>query len=281
MDGDPRIVVIIPCFNDGRFLRGALASLAGAEPLEILVVDDHSTEPETRRVLEELETHGTRVIHHDRNRGVAAARTTGLRASRARYVFPLDADDVAEPASLSRMADMLDSHPEAGVCFGDYREFGDSEVVRAVPDWLDPYRIAYTNEYPVSSMYRRSRLEEVGGWPVRDRQPMFEDWDLWMDLAINGERGIHLGVGNVVYHRRLHGTRQLQRGKKRYGQLYRRMRADHPELFGRLREHRRASDMSRPRKLLYPLVYGHRPRMSFEPRIKALLDRAGVWTLRR
>ena len=273
--------MIIPCFNDGRFLKGVLASLDGAEPLEVLVVDDHSTDPDTRRELEALEANGTRVIHHDRNRGVAAARTTGLRASRARYVFPLDADDLAEPPSLSAMADMLDAHPEAGVCFGDYREFGDSELVRAVPLWLDPYRIAYTNEYPVSSMFRRSRLEEVGGWPVRDRQPMFEDWDLWMDLASRGERGIHLGVGPVVYHRRLHGLRLLQRGKQRYGQLYRQMRADHPELFGRLREHRRASDLSRPRKLLYPVVYGRRPRLRIEPRIKALLDRAGVWTLRR
>ncbi len=277
----PRIAVIIPCFNDGPLLEEALASLEGGEPLELVVVDDHSTDEDTHRSLAALEAAGTRVICHDGNRGVAAARMTGLEATRARYVFPLDADDLAELSSLTAMADVLDTHSEAGVCFGDYREFGDSELVRAVPECLDPYRVAYTNEYPVSSLFRRSLLEEVDGWRVRGPTPTFEDWDLWMRLAARGERGIHLGSGRVTYHRRLHGVRLLHRGKANYADHYRQMRVDNPALFARLREHRRASDLPLRRKLLYPLVYGRRPRLPFEPHVKALLDRAGLWTLRR
>ena len=276
-----RIAVIIPCFNDGKLLREALASLEGAEPLEVVVVNDHSTDEETQQQLSEVEASGTRVLHHDRNLGVAAGRMTGLAATSAPYVFPLDSDDLAEPTSLSAMADCLDSHPEAGVCFGDYREFGDSELVRAVPEWLDPYRVAYTNEYPVSSLFRRSLLKEVGGWRTREQLATFEDWDLWMYLAARGERGIHAGRGRITYRRRLHGVRLLQLGMSDYPELYRQMRAEHTELFGRLREHRRASDLAPRRKLLYPIIYGRRPRLPFEPRIKALLDRAGLWTLRR
>ena len=105
---------------------------------------------------------------------------------------PLDSDDLASPGMLGRMADKLDQHPEAEVCFGDYIEFGESELMRAVPAIIDPYRLAYTNEYPVSSMFRRSVLDEVGG---RVTMRAYEDWHLWMTLAERGSIAVHMGPG--------------------------------------------------------------------------------------
>jgi glycosyltransferase involved in cell wall biosynthesis len=279
--GWPRIAVIIPCYDDGAFLGQALSSIEEREPVELVVVDDGSVDTNTLATLAELERGGQRVLRHERNRGVAAARMTGLAATSAPFVFPLDADDLGQPGSLEAMADRLEATPDAGVCFGDYLEFGDSSLVRAVPDWLDPYRIAYTNEYPVSSLFRRSLLDAVGGWRSEPGKVAFEDWDLWMRLAERGERGVHAGRGVITYRRRLHGERLLQRGKRRHKALYRGLRADHPALFTHLRDHRRRSDLSGVRKLAYPFVYGGRRRLPLEPRVKALLDRHGIWTLRR
>ena len=55
------------------------------------------------------------------------------------------------------------------------------------------------------------------------------------------------------------------------------MRRSNSALFARKRELREASDMSPARKLLYPLVYGGRPRFRFEPYVKQGLERVGVW----
>lgn len=275
----PRIAVIVPCYRDGEHVAAAVRSIREKEPVDVVIVDDGSDDEPTHEALARLESEGVRVVRHERNRGLAQARSTGLRETRAPYVFPLDSDDLAEPGALAQMADRLDADPTAAVCFGDYAEFGSSALIRAVPDEIDPYRIAYTNEYPVSALFRRSALEDAGGW--QDTKDGYEDWYLWMTLAEAGSRGIHLGPGVVSYRRRLHGDRMLASARMVHPRLYERLRDDHPRLFDDLSEHRRGSRLSRPRKLLYPIVYGGRRRFWWEPRVKALLDRLGLWTLRR
>src|SRR5687768_983763 len=187
-----RVAVIVPCYGDGELAAEAVASIAEDEPVEIVVVDDASPDDATPRILAGLE--GARVVTHTENRGLIAARMTGLAETSAPYVFPLDADDHAEPGALAAMADVLDADPEIAACFGDYAEFGTQNVVRAVPDRLDAYRVAYTNEYPVSALFRRTALESLGAWRAGDfTEPAYADWNLWMALAEAGARGAHLG----------------------------------------------------------------------------------------
>jgi glycosyltransferase involved in cell wall biosynthesis len=281
----PRVAVIIPCYNDGVTLEATVGSLDENEPVELVVVDDGSVDPFTRRILEQLTSSGVRVLHHGHNRGLIEARMTGLAATSAPLVLPLDADDCLVPGAITSMADALEADPGAVACCGDYEEFGESALVRAVPDELDPYRVAYTNEYPVTSLFRRAVLEEVDGWRYDGAVlPSYEDWHLWMKLAARGERIVHLGPGRLTYRRRLHPgqrARMLDIGKAQHRQIYGQLRSANPELFARLPEHRRASHLSPFRKLAYPVVYGGRIRFPFERRVKRLLDRAGVWTLRR
>lgn len=274
--------MIVPCFNDGGLVRQAVRSVDEDEPVEVVVVDDRSTDPVTLEVLAGLEAEGVRVLHQPQNGGVAAARQAGLLGSTGPFVFPLDADDLAVPGALAAMADRLEAATEAVVCFGDYAEFGDSELVRGVPERLDPFRLAYINEYPISSLFRRSALESLGGFvPNSYGGRSYEDWNLWMTLAEAGAEGVHLGPGRLSYRRRLHGERKLQSGKRRHKALYQELRGEHQPLFGDLPRHRRSSDMSTVRKLLYPVLYGGRRRFRFESGAKALLDRLGIWTLRR
>lgn len=277
-----RIAVIVPCHNDGALVGEAVASVRESEPVELVVVDDGSTDPDTPAAIERLERDGVRVVRHPGQRGVTAARTSGLGATEAPYVFPLDADDHAVPGALGAMADRLDADPEAAVCYGDWVEVGRRRILRAVPARLDPYRVAYTNEYPISSLYRRTALEAVGGWRrVSAELDARSDWGMWMSLAERGLRAIHLGPERPTYEHRVHAGRLGAKGRGRHRMLYRGLREQHPRLFAELRTHRRRSDLGAVRKLLYPIVYGARPRWSGEPRVKALLERLGVWTLRR
>lgn len=275
-----RVAVIVPCFNDGRLVTEAVASArACPEPIELVVVDDGSSDPETLAVFGELERDGVHVIHQE-NQGLPAARNAGLAATSAPYVFPLDADDLLIGETLPAMADLLDARPGAGACFGDYAEFGGPEdLVRGVPATLDPFRLAYTNEYPVSALFRRTALEQAGGWHRIGSG--YEDWDLWMALVEAGHGGVHVGEGRLTYRRRLHGERMLTAAKRHHRALYKELRKRHPGLFAELAEHRRRSDMSTLRKRLYPIVYGGRPRFGAERHLKAALDRSRLWTLRR
>ena len=278
----PRVAVIIPCHGEGSLIAEAVASIQEPEPVHIVIVDDASPDDETRQTLSELEAAGAEVLRLTENRGVGRARMQALERTTSRYVFPLDADDLAEPGALSAMADRLDADPGVVACVGDILEFGDSTLVRAVPPWLDPYRVAYTNEYPISALFRRDALEAVGGWyRAWTSQQGYEDWNLWMALAERRSRIAHLGPGVIGYRRRLHGSRLNAEAKRRHAEIYRAMRDDHRDLFGSIAEHRRRSDLSLTRKLLYPMVYGARAEVPFERRIKPWLDRLGLWTLVR
>lgn len=275
----PRVAVIIPCYNDGTFITGALASLQEDEPLEVVIVDDASTDPVTIEILGQVEADGTRVVRHAHNAHLSAARMTGVGVTTAPYVYPLDADDQAVPGALTALADRLDAVPAAAVAAGDYEEFGTQSLVRAVPATLDPFRVAYCNEYPVTALFRRTALEQTGGWRVGLRG--YEDWDLWMSFAQAGLRMEHLGAGTPIYRRRLHGERMLTAARREHTSLYRDLRRSHPALFAALRDHRRASPMPLRRKLLYPIVYGGRPRTQAELLVKRWLDEHHLWTLRR
>lgn len=281
-----RVAVIIPCFNEGELVAEAVHSIDETEPVEVVVVDDASTDGATRECLDRLVDRGTRVIRHDRNRGLIAARMTGLAETEAPYVFPLDGDDLAVSGSLRLMADRLEADTAAAVCYGDYEEFGTQTAIRPVPRRLDPYRLAYTNEYPVSALFRRRVLDAVGGWAARGfREPAYEDWNLWLTLAEEGLTGAHAGHDVLTFRKRFHPDRMLD--ARRYGlrgdhrRIYATLRALHPGVFAELRRHRGESDLSIPRRVLYPIVYGGRPRLKLERRIKLTLDRVGVWTLRR
>jgi glycosyltransferase involved in cell wall biosynthesis len=270
--------VIIPCYNDGEVVDEAVSSVrSSAEDVELVIVDDGSTDPYTQKVLANLAANGIRVLHQG-NAGLSAARMAGINATSAPYVYDLDADDLAVATALGSMADSLDADPTAAVCYGDYLEFGDSELIRLVPHTIDPYRLAYTNEYPVTALFRRSALLDAQGW--RHLGAGYEDWGLWMTLAEHGCRGIHAGAGVLTFHRRLHGTRMLGAAKADHRALYRRLRGEHAGLFSELGAHRRASSLSPLRKFLYPVIYGGRRRYPFEGKVKAWLDRTGIWTLR-
>ena len=280
----PRVAVIVPCFRDGATLPEAVHSVREDEPVELVVVDDGSKDPVTLAALDRLEAEGVRVLRKPENGGLVEARMTGLETTRAPYVLPLDSDDSLAENVLGPMADLLDSHPEAVACVGDYEEFGTGHVVRAVPDRLDPYRLAYTNEYPVTALFRRDRIEALNGWRHDGANGTYEDWDLWLKLAGAGGSIVHLGPGVVTYRRRLHESRSdraLDLQKRRHASSYATLRQAHPDIFGRLAEHRRQSDLSFVRKLAYPVVYGGRPPLPFEPTLKRWLDRLGIWTLRR
>jgi glycosyltransferase involved in cell wall biosynthesis len=282
IEAQPRLAVIVTCHEEGPLVLDAVHSIQEAEPVEIVVIDDASRDEATRHTLEQIEEEGVRVIRLEQNRGVAHARMTGLAETTAPLVVPLDGDDMLERGVLSEMADRLEATPDAAACVGDLLEFGDREVLRAVPERLDPYRVAYTNEYPITAVFRRDRLEEVDGWRRRQTaQQGYEDWGLWMDIAERGWPIEHLGPHRITYRRRLHGRRLNQEAREHHREIYRTLRESHPRLFAELPDHRRRSDLSGVRKLLYPVVYGERARVPFEDLLKPIADRFGIWTLTR
>jgi glycosyltransferase involved in cell wall biosynthesis len=132
----PRVSVIIPCFNLGAFLADAVDSVLAQtfQDLEILIVDDGSTDPETQRLLDGYTRPRTRVFRTP-NSGLAAARNFLIGQARGEYLCALDADDKLHPRYLEATVAALDADASLTFVSTHLRMFGDEDRV-----WPDTAR---------------------------------------------------------------------------------------------------------------------------------------------
>ena len=89
------VSIVIPCFNHGAMLREALASVEevrNENVMEVILVDDGSSEPDTIGVLKEVAEAGYCVMSQP-NRRMSAARNAGIRLARGEFILPLDSDN--------------------------------------------------------------------------------------------------------------------------------------------------------------------------------------------
>jgi glycosyltransferase involved in cell wall biosynthesis len=261
-----RVAVVVPCHDDGAFLRETLGSVAGQEPCELVVVDDGSTDGATLALLDELEAEGVRVVHQA-NEGLSGARMTGVAHTSAPYVHPLDADDLLAPGALTALADALDADPSVSAAWGQVALFGaiEGRMPRA-PD-LDAWRLMHVSEITGTSLVRRSAIDEVGGW---DMGSGYEDWDFWLKLAGRGHRGVRVDQVTLRYRQHPGGRMYEAAFAGRHDELVAGLRARHAELYARRGRLVRGSSSPAAIKLAWSLVDAL-PRLSERRRMQLLV----------
>lgn len=166
----PAVTVVIPCFNQARFLPAAVASVRAQDHphVECIVVDDGSTDG-TAAIASEL---GVRVLRQS-NRGVSEARNAGLAAAQGDLVVFLDADDELLPNALDREAEVLASDPTAAAVVGRCQAMDDAGLpVPASHVPVDPsnvYEQWLSRNFvwaPGAAMFRRREIDAIGGFPA-------------------------------------------------------------------------------------------------------------------
>jgi len=118
------ISVIIPCYNEGGTLPALLEAVHAAAArntqfpkIEVIVVDDASTDGAAELIRGPLAPLIDVVLHHSRNRGKGAALRTGIAAASGDFVLMQDADLEYDPADYPRLLEPLVS-AEADVVYG-------------------------------------------------------------------------------------------------------------------------------------------------------------------
>jgi glycosyltransferase involved in cell wall biosynthesis len=187
-----KLSVVIPCFNHGEFLPEAVASvmLLNRNDVELVVVDDGSTDERTRLEIDSLSARGIRVIQQE-NKGLAAARNAGIRASVGEYILPLDADNRLRPAYVEHGVQILDSDARAGVVYGDAEYIGERTGRWRVGPF-DANRLLEANFIDACAIYRRSIWAENGGYDGTMPVQGAEDWDLWLGAVERGWRFVYV-----------------------------------------------------------------------------------------
>jgi glycosyltransferase involved in cell wall biosynthesis len=184
-----KVSVIIPAYNQGAYLGLAIQSVLEQthQDLEILVIDDGSTD-DTRKVANQFIDKRIKYIYQD-NKGLSAARNTGIRYSEGVYLSFLDSDDMFLPEKIQLQVSMLDSQPELGFVAGQAIPIDESGCnvgkIFKTPISDDPGQLLLGNPLHVGSvMLRRSCQEKVGFFDETLRS--YEDWDMWIRLTVAG-----------------------------------------------------------------------------------------------
>ncbi len=183
----PLVSVVIPCYNQGQFIEDAVASVAiqSFDDLEIIIVNDGSSDSFTNELLAGYDRDRVRVIATD-NRGLAAARNTGIGAATGRYILPLDADDTINQGYVEKAVSILEENPEIGIVYCQATLFGAVETDWELPDY-SLQRMLIDNIIFCSAFFRRDDWLAVGGY---DEGMIYgwEDYSLWLSLIERGRK---------------------------------------------------------------------------------------------
>jgi glycosyltransferase involved in cell wall biosynthesis len=192
------VSVVIPLYNQGRHLRQAVASArdSGHPEVEIVVVDDGSTDPATVEVFDALDG-VTKVRQH--NAGLPAARNAGIGASTGRYVVPLDADDLLPPAFIGKALPALARNPDLAYVAGYTRNFGLLDFVYVPIGYVPDLNLVLNTHARATALFRRDALDAIGGYD--EALPAYEDWDLHMRFHEAGHESDILPMEGLLYRR--------------------------------------------------------------------------------
>lgn len=181
----PRVSVIIPCFNDGQYLDDSIGSIRqqGYSDLELIVVNDGSTDPATLEKLNQLATGGITILHKT-NGHLSSARNHGIRHASGEIIVTLDADDRFAPGFVSKGVDILSRDAATGAVTCYLRSFG-LRRFRWKPLGGDLKNFLFRQEGCASAMFRRECWEKTGGYDEQMKSG-YEDWEFWIRLTAAG-----------------------------------------------------------------------------------------------
>ena len=196
MDG--LVSVVIPAYNVSRFIDTAISSVLSQtyKNIEIIVVDDCSTDSTANEIVKFKDK--VRFVHHEINRGAAAARNTGINVCRGELVAFLDGDDKWAPGKLEIFVDSFTDNPEVLFAFSDFSRFkwsdgsyyalSNSQIFPMIFSILERYKYRDRKCFviPKADMFRLP----LEGYPIYPsaivvRKSIFDFIGMWRKVRTN------------------------------------------------------------------------------------------------
>jgi glycosyltransferase involved in cell wall biosynthesis len=169
-----KISLVITCFSEGKLLFEAIDSVQNQSvlPLEIIIVNDASTDQNTLEICHQLEQYpNIKLIWRTENGGPSAARNDGFRSAIGEILVPLDADDILPEKALEHIQNAFSENPEADFIYGNY-------LKQAYPN--DTQTIN-PGDISLSRMLKSRRFSPTSQWALIGTAPLSKK--LWERLG--------------------------------------------------------------------------------------------------
>lgn len=237
-EGLPRVDIIVPCYNYGRFLRACLGSVLDQTGCQVraLIIDDCSTDDslDIARAIA-AEDSRVQVLAHAVNRGHIATYNEGIEWLSSDYMLLLSSDDMLAPGALARGIGLMEAEPSISFVWGPAIQFNHEAELAAQlspqphpprpgrlvrgPDFVRGFCVKPVNPIETATaVVRTSVQKKVGGY--RPELPHSGDMEMWLRLAAHGDVGV---IPEVQAFTRIHARNM------RHGYKADRMRADYEQ----------------------------------------------------
>lgn len=178
----PLVSAVIPTRNRASLLRRALESVAAQsyQPIEVIVVDDGSTDETAAVVASFQERLGLMYIKNKEAKGAPQARNTGIKAASGVFVAGLDDDDEWHP---NRISSLVNAYDDSFSCITSNIRFqyAEGSVTWHKQEVIDLNTLLYSNQVGNQVLVKRKRLLNVGGFD--EQLEAAQDYDLWLRLC--------------------------------------------------------------------------------------------------
>jgi GT2 family glycosyltransferase len=229
-----RAAVVMPLYNYQDKVSEALDSVfaQSLDELELIVVDDASTDNSLSIVREWMEAHRERfcqvaLFRNRNNSGLGYTRNRAIAEASALYTIPLDADNKLGPKCVERLLAVL-LKTDAALAYPLIQHFGDSNAQMGYHDW-HPLLFSSQNYIDAMAMINKSAWSDVGGYDVE--RTGWEDYDFNCRLVEAGYWGQKVPTAHAHY--RVHAqsmVRTLTEREDNRGKIAERYRKLHPWL---------------------------------------------------
>ena len=202
---NPLVSIIIPVYNYGKTLDRALLSVFNQtyKNLEIIIIDDGSTDSFTILKLKNLNIPNTKIIFQE-NGGPSKARNEGIKVSTGEYILPLDSDDLMHPTYVEQCVKLITQDKNYSPIYCDTVHEGQMRGIEKRPEWTKEKLIS--GPFIVNcSMFSREAFDSIEGYD--EDLKGWEDYDMWLRMMQKGYVGKRIPHALFIYfHHESEGT---------------------------------------------------------------------------
>lgn len=183
-----KVSVIIPCYNQGKYLQETLDSVVKSSytNIEIIVVNDGSTD-NTSEIIEKLKLRYPEVkFISTKNSGVCITRNTAIEVSSGDYILPLDADDKIGSEYILKAVEILNNNENIGLVYCDAEFFGDIQKKWDLKPATIENMLVQNRIFP-AAMFRKETFIQTGGYKSI-MEAGCEDWEFWLSIVETGAK---------------------------------------------------------------------------------------------
>ena len=196
--------IVVPCYNVQDTLKETIESILKQDfnNYEIVAVDDGSFD-KTSQILNNYKIKNNIKVITQSNKGLGAARNTGIKASDGIYICLLDADDLWVPNKLNRLYEIIKNKGYALIS-NDEIILGNKYLFylrNNPPRSLSNLLISGNTLSPSAMTIKKEIFDKVGLFKEGKQFLGVEDWDFWIRLIDSGEKIKHLAEPLGIYRR--------------------------------------------------------------------------------